>query len=232
MGKEYVLFDWDNTVRRGYTLFSWIDYLCNNDVIEKGFKNEIAKVRLQYSMNSITHDQYAKIACEKYAEALKGISEKTVLKAVSQYIELDKKTLFSNIGSLFDVIRNKEVEIIVISGAPILVLSSYQKEYHIDKIYAFKETVRDGIFTGRVDYNYGFDKRVKVQEIINYYGRFPLMAFGDSVSDIPMLECASHPFCVGNGLEGFRNITITKDNRIPQRVLATIGRILEGRPVK
>ena len=232
MGKDYVLFDWDNTVRKGYTLFSWIDYLCKNDVIESGFQNDIAKVRLQYSMNSITHDQYAKIACEKYAEALKGVSEKIVHKAVSEYIEFDKKALFSNIGFLFDIIHSNEVEIVVISGAPILVLSNYQKEFLIDKIYAFKETVSDGVFTGEVDYNYGFDKKLKVQEIIHYYGRSPLMAFGDSVSDIPMLECATYPFCIGNGLDGFRSIKITKDNRIPQRVLTAIERILDGRPAK
>lgn len=29
--RKYALFDWDNTIRRGYTLYSWVEYLhqCN-----------------------------------------------------------------------------------------------------------------------------------------------------------------------------------------------------------
>ena len=33
MNKQYAVFDWDNTVRDGFTLFDWIDYLVNRGVL-------------------------------------------------------------------------------------------------------------------------------------------------------------------------------------------------------
>ena len=40
---DYALLDWDNTLRQGYTLFSWIDYL-----IEVGTVGSVVREEIDY----------------------------------------------------------------------------------------------------------------------------------------------------------------------------------------
>ena len=110
------------------------------------------------------------------------------------YIPHDRKYLFDDIDLLFKMLNRKNVDIVVISGAPSIILESYKDEFHLKSVYAFKEQVSKGIFTGDVEYNYGFDKRRKVLELIKKYNGYPYMAFGDSESDMPMLDSARYAF--------------------------------------
>ncbi len=229
MSKNYALFDWDNTIRTGYTLYSWIDYLRERNILSDSVYHEIDDVRQQYAHGLISHDQYASSACRKYAKSLSGVSEDQISVALSQYMPRDRECLFANIGDIFDILNKNNIEIIVISGAPAIIVGNYAEEFHIQRVFAFKEGTYNGIFTGEVEYNYGFDKTGVVKEIMQNYGKRPLFAFGDSTSDIPMLETAIFAYCIGNELKEFKNIHITRKNRIPQSIVSEIRRIaVEG----
>lgn len=210
--KKYALFDWDNTVRNGYTLFSWVDYLCAHSIINPYLQHELNLVSEQYRLNSITHDQYAEFACSKYTNALKGIETKTIDNAVLDYISFDSHYLFEGVASIFDLLLAKGIDIIVISGAPSIILEKYKEKFHIKNIYAFKEQIQNGIFTGNVEYNYGFNKEKKLAEILSEYKSYPYLAFGDSESDIPMLDSAQHAFCINNALANNNYIHINSKN--------------------
>ena len=224
MNNLYALFDWDNTVREGYTLFSWIDYLRNHSIIKPTFQDEIGAIQAQYKQHLITHDEYAEIACSEYANALTGIQGEVISKAIMDYMHYDCKHLFTNLGSLFDTLYSKGVDIIVISGAPLIVISQYLSKFHIKEIYAFKEKLSRGVFTGEVEYNYGFNKAAKVRELMEAYGNTPFIAFGDSESDLSMLNEAKYSFCVGDKLEGFKHIKIISQ-RIPDNIIEEVAHL-------
>ena len=38
---DYALLDWDNTLRKGYTLFTWMDYLIDIGVLESVVREEV-----------------------------------------------------------------------------------------------------------------------------------------------------------------------------------------------
>ena len=38
---DYALLDWDNTLRKGYTLFTLMDYLINIGIIESEVRKEV-----------------------------------------------------------------------------------------------------------------------------------------------------------------------------------------------
>ena len=73
---KYAVFDWDNTIRRGFTLFSWMDFLYEQRILDRKVHKKIEKVQRMYASGEMNHDDYAKIACEIYSESMKGISEK------------------------------------------------------------------------------------------------------------------------------------------------------------
>lgn len=197
MGKKYALFDWDNTVRKGYTLYSWVDYLCEHRVLNLNVQADLNKMGREYKAGLITHDEYAQRACELYSHALKGISSKKIDALTDDYLKIDEQYMYNSIKKIFDLLNKKEFDIIVISGAPTIIIEKYKKRFHFKQICAFKEKIMEDQFTGEVQYNYGFDKEELVLELIDQYGTYPYMAFGDSESDIPLLKYAHYPFFLG-----------------------------------
>ena len=206
--RKYALFDWDNTIRRGYTLYSWVEYLhqCNITSIHLQKKLEILKQ--QYIKSEITHDQYANKACAEYAKDLAGKKVNEIRQLMDVYIKRDRKSLFPEMCKLLKELSKRDIDIIVISGAPFRILEQYKQEFNLKKIYAFQEEIAKGKFTGKVASNYGFDKSKKVQELIEQYGTNPYLAFGDSQSDIPLLDNSDYPICVGDRVkkDGYINV--------------------------
>jgi len=197
MEKKYALFDWDNTVRKGYTLYSWVDYLCEHQVLNLSIQADLNKMGREYKGGLITHDEYAKRACELYSYALKGVSSKKIDALADDYLKMDEQYVYNSIKKIFNFLNKKDVDIIIISGAPTIIIEKYRRKFHFKQICAFKEETREDQFTGEVQYNYGFDKEKQVLKFIDQYNARPYMAFGDSESDIPLLKYAHYPFFVG-----------------------------------
>ena len=224
MNNRFALFDWDNTVRKGFTLFTWIDFLCNNSIISNDLQCEMNSIKIMYNKKRITHDQYAELACSLFAKKLAGISTTVLTQALEKYIIHDKSYLISDIGSVFDILYKKRIDIIILSGAPELVVQQYQEAFHIKQIYAFKEDEIDGVYSGKVRYNYGFNKQQTVDILCKEYKANPLIAFGDSESDVPMLIKARNSFCVGKALS-LPNLKYINQSGISAEILDYIWRI-------
>ena len=105
--RKYALFDWDNTIRKGYTLYSWVEYLhqCNITSIHLQKKLEILKQ--QYIKSEITHDQYANKACAEYAKDLAGKKVDEIRQLMDAYIKRDRKSLFPEIKKRYRYSSNK-----------------------------------------------------------------------------------------------------------------------------
>ena len=225
MCNRFAIFDWDNTVRRGYTLFSWIDYLCGNNYLSKVLQFDIERIKEQYNNHTITHDQYADYACSLFAKHLQGVHQDTIKFALSQYIIIDQRYLLDNIGKVFNALHQNSIDIIIISGAPELIISQYKKKFFIKSVYGFKEECRNSIYTGKVTYNYGYNKSAIVESLCKEYQCNPTIAFGDSESDLPMLDKAKYPFCVGHNLHlPYPTYTI-ENNSISDEMLQLINSI-------
>lgn len=201
MDRKYALFDWDNTVREGYTLYSWVDYLCNHSIINNEIQKKLQKLANQYQKNEITHDEYADKACREYTEALTGKNDKIFDKIIKDYIKEDRKAVFPEVSALMKFLNKRDIDIVVISGAPTRILEQYKKEFGLEKIFGFEEEVVEKKFTGKVACNFGHHKERKVKELIEYYKKVPYLALGDSESDLPLLKNSDYPICVGNRLK-------------------------------
>lgn len=212
------------TNRRGYTLFSWVEYLCTYNIIDSSLREELHLVAQQYNRSLITHDQYAYIVCTKYASALKGMNIQIIYNAIPNYLIFDRNYLFAEIGTVFDLLYTKEIDIIVISGAPSIILEKYKEEFHIKNIFAFKEQTCDGIFTGDVKYNYRFSKERKTIEIFEKYNEYPYLAFGDSESDKPMLNSAQNAFYINSALRNDKYININAE-KISSEIIKKIRQL-------
>ncbi len=193
---EYAVFDWDNTIRKGFTLFSWMDFLYEKKILDTAVRSNISSVQCLYAKKQINHDEYAKKACDIYAHAMKGVSEEVRNRLIRHYIRYDKQSLMPFSQALFEYMNTYNIRPVIISGAPRYILEEYKDMLRLGDIFAFSEEYVGGLCTGDVAYNYGVDKRKTVEKLCKMFGSKPLVGFGDSYSDIPLFKMSECAFCV------------------------------------
>ncbi|MHA7966977.1 haloacid dehalogenase-like hydrolase [Paenibacillus sp. CAU 1782] len=106
--------------------------------------------------------------------------------------------LFADAALLFKRLRQMEIEVFLVSGAPAEVLRGYVEKLGIKGIYGFELEEREGRLTGGVACNYGVDKdRALLLPPFQASACIHLHSMGDAVADIPLLENARVPVIVG-----------------------------------
>lgn len=219
---KYAVLDWDNTIRKGYTLFDLVDFLITESVLPRRIRSVIDEFDIKYRDGLITHDQYAQYACREFAQSLAGCSVSFISDIVKEYINIDRKKLFSFSNALFDFLDKNDIAPIIVSGAPRCVVLEYREVFRIEEVYAFEPSQHLGEYTGMVSTNYGYRKKKIVSQLIEKYGVPPFIGAGDSASDYPLIQASQHGFYIGsfseaNPLENITYIppTISEKDVIP-----------------
>lgn len=221
---KYALFDWDKTISKDYTVFPWIEYLCRERKFDTQIKKKIDIVTADYQNGRITHDQYAEQVGFLYAEGLSGVKSCKIDSLAQKYVADGNLPLYPNIKDLFKTLHKRKIKIIIVSGAPFEIVKCYQNEFQIDAIYALKAEIVEGVYTGKVETNFGFNKHKIVERIIQENDKTPpYMAFGDSESDYPMLNIALYPFYISNVSNSQTNEFILVDrNNVTKQIIKKI----------
>ena len=193
---DYAFLDWDNTLRKGYTLFTWMDYLINIGTIESVVRQEVDYYIEEYKKENLSHDQLAKDACDVFAKSIKGMKKSILERQIRDYMYEDSTKLFRFTQEIFDVLNENKILPIIVSGAPSDILERYRMKFNLYEIYGFVAEVENDRFSGKVSCNYGYNKSLKVEEICKKMGRIPKIAFGDSISDFEMLNKAEKSIIV------------------------------------
>ncbi len=184
---KYALLDWDNTLRKGYGIFSWCNFLVEKAIIDKTSLYKINLIRQKYESGLMSHDDFAKTACEIFANYLQGISVKKLAALEKEFIDIFKKDVFSFSRGILDCLENNNYKIIIVSGAPKSLIKQCITDNKNVIVFGLEFEKHNNKYTGLVKRNYGFDKHEIVDLLIAKYGK-PSIAFGDSSSDIYMLN--------------------------------------------
>lgn len=227
MTNRYAVFDWDNTIRKGYTIFPWIKYLNERKLFDEETYRAVQKIIEKYEEHEISHDQYAKEVGDLYGKGIKGKSVDELNAVAEEYISDDEKSLYPGVKDLFEFLYKEGIDIIVVSGAPNQIIKYYKERFHIEELYDLQEEVRDDRITGEIATNYGFSKELAMKMICEEKGCTPYMAFGDSSSDFPLLDGALYPFYIHKMDEENRSteyVLVSNDDPYKQ-IMSKIGHI-------
>ena len=197
-GKKIVaVFDWDNTVRNGYTIRDWLVHLLDIGHEVQPLISVFDSYAQAYADNEISHDDFAMKFCIDYCVFFKGWDESLLLEEVDSYIFKDKQSLFGFSADLFRHFKQQNIPIIVLTGAPSLILNKYKKIFGIDAVLGFEHEVEAGKFTGRVESNFGYEKG-KTMKVVRAIYMGKIVGFGDSESDLPIINNSDIAFVIGN----------------------------------
>jgi phosphoserine phosphatase len=190
------LADWDGTLRPGYTVQDWLPFLANKFQIGPDHEEALNKVFLSYRNGTITYEQLVGEAAIVHARALAGLSITSVANAAAEFVAGDRK-LFAYTRKWFDTLRNHNISVIIVSGAPYEVLNAYAALLDLSQVFALR-ICRDNnaCYTSGVEINYGCydDKSVIANKVAGEADI--LLALGNSFSDSPLFAVAQKGFFI------------------------------------
>ncbi|MBK1710527.1 haloacid dehalogenase-like hydrolase [Marichromatium gracile] len=190
--------DWDGTIRKGFTIRTWMSHLYQSKVIEQDFVCQVEDLFTRHERNQINHDDLAQQTALIYANALKNKKFSEIQTQARIFIEEDKNYIFPISRRLINHLASNGVEITIISGAPIEVISQYQDSLPIKSIYGLKLKISGAKYTGSIQSNPGSSKEKK-DILFKHFNKPPIeLALGNSASDIPLFKNANKRIVVDN----------------------------------
>lgn len=195
---SYSLFDFDNTLYKGQTRYLILDfssYLEANKIF-----NSIDFLQIHHLFNSYLEAQcdrthFAIEIVKAYYHGLRGHQIKEIEDlALKYWNNINNTDWFNYTDPLLDLIKNHTLPVLI-SGSPIEVLKHTEKLSDFIRIYGSKGIVREGIYTGDMDFEMATEgaKTQMVAELVKSLNIDPQFsfAFGDSVNDFPMLKAVN-----------------------------------------
>ncbi len=230
MKKRVALTDWDGTIRRFFTLNSWMKFLMQEGLIDSHHFIELDRYFESYRNGDLDHELLVERTATIYAKSLRGCSRNTVMALADSFKELDREDLFGYSKHLFEYLRNRAIDVIVVSGAPQEILEQYRGEFSLNEVYGLQLAVDgQGIYNGKIVHNPG--RSLAKGDIVNMILKNTpaIIGLGNSVSDIPLLKRSSLSVIVDNpGLNaGGRSIHIRSEETDGTKLVKLLRKELE-----
>lgn len=196
--KKYVaLFDWDYTIQKSYAFTTWSNLLISKGIVDGDFllNNEI--LLNSYREGKINHNQFADKGMQLFSKYLDGVKTQDIKSINDEFKNLNDALIYPIMKEIiFPILKENEIDIIIISGSPQEALELYKNEFGIKSIFAMNFDKKDEKYLGTYQINTGTsESKEKIIEKITATNDVEvLFAFGDSISDIPLLKCAQCSF--------------------------------------
>jgi phosphoserine phosphatase len=200
MKRKVALLDWDASVRKDFTIRTWVTFLNSQNELPEGAVNEIQRRFHLFNQGKIRHDRLAGEIAVNYAKYMRNHSVEKIERFSSLYVLEDEKYLHSFSIVLFEKLKEKDIDIIVVSGAPVEILNQYKEKFSLKEVFGLELDVKNGAYTGEIKLNPGL-RKVK-QRIVNKITKSPdnkiILAVGNSESDIPLFRASSLSIVIDN----------------------------------
>lgn len=203
-GPIHTLFDWDETVQPGFTILTWSDYLCEKGLFDRKALARIKDLFYRSNQGEMRYEDFLCRTASAYAEGLMGQNAHYVSSVTAEFVDIKSGQLYPFAPNVFHRLDKLGLKATIISGSPIMVLQAYAERYSIDQVFGLKVAVdSSGCFTNLVTENPGVSEQ-KASAI----GKLPpdariYLAFGNSLSDLPLFKAAEVGIVINNKKELF-----------------------------
>lgn len=193
------LLDWDGTLRGGFTIQDWADQLVSDGLIGADVPGHLVELVRAYGRGDLDHDNLADSSARLLASHLRGVLVERVIGAANRFVEHDAERLLPYAEGLIDLLGNRGLPTVILSGAPDEVLAAYQRKLHFSAHAGLLLTSVRGQYDGGIGQNPGTaeQKEAGIRDLEKRQ-LHPHVAFGDSISDIPMWRAARLRFLIGD----------------------------------
>jgi len=202
----YAFFDVDDTIITIKSLLRfqefWYEW-ANDEVGHKAYVDEIQEL--------ISQDAPWEFVNRRYYAHFADRSVTDVRRCVALWLAETEKNLHAQSQTLFHAAivnrlqshRQNGIEPVFVSGSFALLLEPIAERLQVNHVLAIQQQIIDGRFTGHIlpPQTIGEGKADAVREFLckQNVAADQCYAYGDDISDAPMLSCVGHPFAVKGG---------------------------------
>jgi phosphoserine phosphatase len=193
--RKVVLVDWDNTLRRSYTVLAWTEFLAGRGLFSTRH-TILERWDHFHAAKSYKYEVFCRDMADAYAAGLAGQTREVVLAAAAAFVDADMENIFRFVRPLCELFAEQHMAVIVISGAPEVPLAQYASALGLEIGGALCLESQEGRYTGRWLENCGLSASKQDAVARVSASSDVVMAFGDSDSDMPLLAAAQFRFLV------------------------------------
>jgi len=225
--------DWDNTLRRGFTISDWAGYLVQHGVFDQTAHRGILDAVAAYADGELRYEELSYRAPSLYAEGLRGQDVQHVAELAEEFVISDEHNLFPFAKPLLWKLYQAGINIVVISGCPVEVLNAYSGRLPWGQVFGVTVGARGNRYRSNLITNpAGIESKRQIVDQLGYRSKVTV-AFGDSNSDLPLFDASQWKVVVDNQ-DLFRSDITARhlDSRSsPQGVVEEVIRLLEGETI-
>ena len=210
MKRKLVIFDLDNTILNGDSDYSWINFLINENYVDKHeYEKRNQYFYDQYYEGNLDYDEWAEFALStikgKTPFDLEGLLSKFLSTVIEPMINIYALRLLHN--------HHHDNDIMLLASATNSVLvEPIARRLGFENIVATEVEIIDGVYTGKVYGRpaLGQGKLTKVEEWAaqnNIKDFKDAIFYSDSINDLPLLSEVGVPIAV-NPDDQLRNLSI------------------------
>ena len=191
---KIAILDWDGTLSQGFSILEWVEFLSNH-FNEEQYQDELNDEYKKYQAGKLIHDEFSISATFIYANFLKNKKVSVIEDLAVKFIREKLKNMPTDVAMLFYFLNQKGIKAYVLSGAPNELLKIYSIIYNFKIIGSLRLGTSKGKYNGKIISNSGvtISKKNIVDKLLEK-GNVPILGFGNSESDLPIIESAKNGF--------------------------------------
>ena len=196
--KELVIFDLDKTLIKGYSQQIFLKYLFKTGIIN--FFNYFI-ISIWFIFYKLGLVKSPKKIMEYAFRFMKGWDGEKLNSLINDFFEKELKHLFFKDG--VEVVNNHKKEnreLLIVSNVPDFLVKRIALYLGVNNYIGTKLEIINGKLTSKIagDIVYGENKTLVVKDYVSKNG-FTLdnsWAYGDHISDLPILSIVNHPYAI------------------------------------
>lgn len=192
--RSVALFDFDKTIYKDFSIFTSTKYLVDNGFLDGGVEVQMMEEYGKYKLGVKDYKQTAEEMIKIQARALTGLDFSTMRDKMIDFFAENEDRYFSYFENILPKLKETH-DVYLVTASSQLVAEAIEKRFNLDGHLSTIYGVGGGRLTGEVEKSLVGAKGKEIEALLTKY-QGHTMAFGDSDSDIEMLEMVKIPVCI------------------------------------
>lgn len=205
--RKCAIFDLDGTLGKGFIAMGFLDYLHSAGVFPESSYDRQMRIAERYRQGKMSYAEWCSEWGNLWAEGLKGKATAEIGAHARRFFEGFRASIYPESPRLVELMREYGYECMLLTMAAWEVASLAAEHLGIDLLYATRLGISEGVYTGSIDtaLHLPGGKQQLVGQLGNEYDLKCSFAFGDSASDMEVLELVGNPIAL-NATDGLKSI--------------------------
>jgi HAD superfamily hydrolase (TIGR01490 family) len=194
--RRLAVFDIDGTLFRSSLLVELVNSLVANNIFPQAAKKTIDKDYFEWINREGSYEKYIRQVVRVYQKYIVGWDRATINEISQEVVDFHKKRVHCFTRDSIREYKDKNYFLLAISGSPEFIVNKFADYFGFDRAFGSIFEIKEGRFTGKA-YDGARNKKQIFETFLDENAKYidikESIGFGDTESDIPILEMVDYP---------------------------------------